>query len=296
MLITEKRNELSANLDEMSVQELVHVINNEQQIPAAAVKKVATHIAQAVILIEKGLKNGGRLFYVGAGTSGRLGVLDASECPPTFCTPPSMVQGIIAGGEKALTTAVEAAEDNREAGFTALKNCNLTKNDVVVGISCSGRASYVTGALEAAREASAATIMHSCVENDTARKLADVAIITIVGPEVLTGSTRMKGGTATKMVLNILSTAAMVRLGKVYDNLMVDVKPSNQKLRERAAKMVVTLTGLSLNDSSDLLDKSHWKVKTAVVMHFCSIPCEEAETLLEKEKGKLRAVISKYKV
>ena len=294
MILTEERNKQTSNLDKMSVEELVEVINNEQHIPAAAVKHAAPEIAQAVSLIEEGLLNGGRLFYVGAGTSGRLGVLDASECPPTFCTPPSMVQGIIAGGETALRNAVEAAEDNRDKGYETLKGFNLTKSDIVVGISCSGKAAYVAGALEAAREASATTIMHSCVPNDVADKLADVSIITIVGPEVVTGSTRMKGGTVTKMVLNILSTAAMIRLGKVYDNLMVDVKPSNKKLKERAARILGSLTCLPQEQCPPLLKKAQWSVKTAVVMELCSVSSERAGQLLAEGNGRLRYVIDKY--
>lgn len=293
IILTEERNEKSSNLDQMTVEELVEVINNEQHIPADAVKKAAPQIARAVALIEKGLSNGGRLFYVGAGTSGRLGVLDASECPPTFCTPPEMVQGIIAGGETALRNAVEAAEDNRERGYETLKACHLNEFDIVVGISCSGKAAYVEGALEAAREASAATVMHSCVPNDVAEKLADVSIITIVGPEVLTGSTRLKGGTVTKMVLNILSTAAMIRLGKVYDNLMVDVKPSNKKLRERAVSIIKGITSLPEDLCTDLLEKAGWSVKTAIAMELCSVSCEKALEFLAEENGRLRAVIDK---
>lgn len=294
IVLTEERNQKTSNLDQMTVEELVEVINVEQHIPAAAVKKAAPQIVQAVTLIEKGLSNGGRLFYVGAGTSGRLGVLDASECPPTFCTPSQMVQGIIAGGDTALRNAVEAAEDNREQGYETLKACSLNEFDVVVGISCSGKAAYVAGALEAAREAKAVTVMHSCVPNDVAEKLADVSIITIVGPEVITGSTRMKGGTVTKMVLNILSTAAMIRLGKVYDNLMVDVKPSNKKLKERAIRILRSITSSPEELCRELLVQSQWSVKTSIVMDLCGVTCEKALQMLSEERGRLRDVIDKY--
>ena len=291
LITTETRNTHTFNLDLKSAEELVQIINDEQHIPAQAVKAASPQITEAITLIEKGLLNGGRLFYAGAGTSGRLGVLDASECPPTFCTPPELVQGIIAGGDKALREAVESAEDNEDTGYSTFKSLSLTPWDSVVGISCSGRARYVAGALKAAREAGSATIMHSCVDNEVAREFADVRIITNVGPEVITGSTRMKGGTATKMVLNILSTAVMIRLGKVYDNLMVDVKPSNRKLRERAVRMVSQITDLDDSASKLLLEKAHWHVKSAVVMFRRNSSWEEAQNLLEDAQGHLRKVI-----
>jgi len=263
-LTTEKRNSASANIDKVSTLEMVKIINDEDKKVAAAVEKVLPQIARAVDLIAEKISNGGRLFYIGAGTSGRLGVLDASECPPTFGVESELVQGIIAGGNYALTNAVEGAEDNKNLAVENLRERNFTAKDILVGIAASGRTPYVIAAVEYAKKFGAATLGVSCVENSALAKIVDIEITPVTGAEVVTGSTRMKAGTATKMVLNMLTTGAMIRLGKVYGNLMVDVRATNEKLRDRAKRIVIAATGCDEVTAVETLNKFDGRAKSAI--------------------------------
>ena len=263
-LTTEQRNSATANIDKCTTLEMVRLINDEDKKVAAAVEKVLPAIAAAVDLIAEKLKSGGRLFYIGAGTSGRLGVLDASECPPTFGVNADMVQGIIAGGNVALTCAVEGAEDDVNLAAIDLEEKDFTAADILVGIAASGRTPYVIGGIEYAKKISASTVGISCVENSVLAKIVDIAITPITGAEVITGSTRMKAGTATKMVLNMLTTGAMIRLGKVYGNLMVDVHATNDKLRDRAKRIVIAATGCTEQQAVDALKKFNGSAKAAI--------------------------------
>ena len=263
-LTTEQRNSATANIDKCTTLEMVRLINDEDKKVAAAVEKVLPAIAAAVDLIAEKLKSGGRLFYIGAGTSGRLGVLDASECPPTFGVNADMVQGIIAGGNVALTCAVEGAEDDVNLAAIDLEEKDFTAADILVGIAASGRTPYVIGGIEYAKKISASTVGISCVENSVLAKIVDIAITPITGAEVITGSTRMKAGTATKMVLNMLTTGAMIRLGKVYGNLMVDVHATNDKLRDRAKRIVIAATGCTEQQAVDALKKFNGSAKSAI--------------------------------
>lgn len=263
-LTTEKRNPASANIDKCSTLEMLKIINDEDKKIAYAVEKVLPNVAKAVELIAEKLSNGGRLFYIGAGTSGRLGVLDASECPPTFGTNPEKIQGIIAGGNRALTNAVEGAEDDREKVISDLNEKNFSSADVLVGIAASGRTPYVLGGIEYAKKISAPTVGISCVENSALAKISDIEISPITGAEVITGSTRMKAGTATKMILNMLTTGAMIKLGKVYGNLMVDVQATNEKLKDRAKRIVMVATNCSENVAVNALEKTGGNVKEAI--------------------------------
>lgn len=285
-ILTEQRNPATMDLDRMSALEIVTVMNAEDAKVARAVEDVLPQIARAVELIVQRLADGGRLLYVGAGTSGRLGVLDASECVPTFSVPPTMVQGLIAGGKQALTTSVEEAEDDREAGARAVREeARATSRDVVVGIAASGRTPYVVGALQAARSVGAVAVALACTTGSPLAQAADVAIELLVGPEVLTGSTRLKAGTAQKMALNMLSTAAMIRLGKAYQNLMVDLKATNSKLRARARWIVRTVTGCSEEEAGRLLSGTGYRVKPALVMAVAAVNRQEAERRLEVARG-----------
>src|SRR5262245_13564450 len=261
-LLTEARNPASMNLDELTPLELVRLMNAEDANVIPALAAEAEKIARAVELIAERLRRGGRLVYVGAGTSGRLGVLDASECPPTFRTPPGLVIGVIAGGLPALTTAVEGAEDHPEFGERDLRAVNLSAADVLVGIATSGRTPYVVGALQYARSIGACAIGVACVPDSELQPHAELMINPLEGPEVLKGSTRLKAGTATKLVLNMLSTGAMVRLGKTHGNLMVDLRATNSKLRARANRIVRHFTGLSRTTADELLKSCDWEVKT----------------------------------
>ena len=243
---------------------MLQVINEEDKKVAQAVEAELPHIAAAVDLITTKLKAGGRMFYVGAGTSGRLGVLDASECPPTFGVSPHMIQGLIAGGPKALISSIEGAEDNKNRAISDLQERSLTSNDILVGIAASGRTPYVVSALEYANSIHAATVAISCVENSQIASIANIAITPITGAEVITGSTRLKAGTATKFVLNMLTTAAMIKLGKVYSNLMVDVQATNEKLRARAVGIVIEATGCDENAAVEALKSSNGSAKAAV--------------------------------
>lgn len=263
-LTTERANPATANIDRCSTLEMVRLINDEDKKVAAAVEKVLPELARAVDLIAQKIQSGGRLFYIGAGTSGRLGVLDASECPPTFGVDADLVQGIIAGGNFALTNAVEGAEDNPAAAATDLDAKNFSAGDVLVGIAASGRTPYVLGAIAHAKKIGAATIGVSCVENSALAQIVDIAVTPVTGPEVITGSTRLKAGTATKLVLNTLTTGAMIRLGKVYGNLMVDVRATNDKLRDRARRIVIAATGCTESQAADALEICHGHAKAAI--------------------------------
>ena len=264
-LTTEQRNSATLNIDKCTTLEMVRLINEEDKKVAAAVEKILPEIAAAVDIIADKLKSGGRLFYIGAGTSGRLGVLDASECPPTFGVNADMVQGMIAGGNIALTCAVEGAEDDKSAAIDDLSRKDFSAADVLVGIAASGRTPYVLGGIEYAKKISASTIGISCVENSVLAKIVDIAITPITGAEVITGSTRMKAGTATKMVLNMLTTGAMIRLGKVCGNLMVDVHATNDKLRDRAKRIVIAATGCTEEQAVAALKKFNGSAKAAVL-------------------------------
>ena len=263
-LTTEQRNAASANIDKVSTLEMVKIINDEDKKVAAAVEKVLPQIARAIEIIAEKISGGGRLFYIGAGTSGRLGVLDASECPPTFGVNSEMVQGIIAGGNYALTNAVEGAEDDKNLSIENLREKNFNSADVLVGIAASGRTPYVISAIEYAKKIGAVTCGVSCVENSALAKIVDIDITPVTGAEVITGSTRMKAGTATKMVLNMLTTGAMIKLGKVYGNLMVDVHATNEKLRDRAKRIVMAATGCDEVTAVELLKKFNGSAKSAI--------------------------------
>lgn len=290
-LLTEQNNPNSQNLDELSTLEMVDVFNREDQKTVDAIAQARTHLAQAINLAAASMREGGRLFYVGAGTSGRLGVLDAAECPPTFCTPPEMVQGILAGGAAALLRSSEALEDEAEGGKEAILDHKVTTRDVVVGITAGGTTPYVHGALQAAQQRGAGTIFIACVPASQVPVDADVDIRLIVGPEILAGSTRLKSGTVTKMALNILSTGVMVKLGKVYGNRMVDVAVTNTKLRDRAIRILCDLTDLDRKAAGQLLDKSDLQVKVALVMQLSGLEKVDAEAALAAQDGNLRAAL-----
>jgi N-acetylmuramic acid 6-phosphate etherase len=290
-LTTEGRNPGSASLDTLSTVELLTLINNEDRTVPAAVAAALPEIARAVELIVAAFKAGGRLIYVGAGTSGRLGVLDASEAPPTFGVDAGLIQAVIAGGKEAVFQAVENCEDDRERGGAELAAVQVGAKDVVVGIAASGRTPYVSGALLAARRAGAKTIALVCNEDSDLGKLADLCITVVVGPEVLTGSTRMKAGTAQKLVLNMLSTGAMIKMGKVYQNLMVDLQPSNLKLVERAIGIITTITGVDSGAARRLLQESGYDVKSAIVMAEGNLSTSEATALLDSCQGWVREAI-----
>jgi len=290
-LSTEGRNPQTTDLDEMSPLEIVSVMNQEDQKVPAAIKTELPQIATAAEKISQSFKKGGRLFYIGAGTSGRLGVLDAAECVPTFGTEPEMVQGLIAGGGKAMTLAVEGAEDDVELGASDLKDRDLTENDVVVGIAASGRTPYVVGALDYAKSVGADTIALSCNQDSIISQHAETKIEVVVGPEVLSGSTRLKSGTAQKMVLNMLSTAAMVGVGKTYGNLMVDVKPTNKKLVQRSINIIVEVTGVKADIAQATLEEANYSVKDAIVMISNKMDQAAAEQKLTESGGFVRQAI-----
>ena len=290
-LTTEARNPRTVGLDHLNALELVKLINSEDEKVAKAVAQVAEPIAMAIDVIAERLSSGGRLVYVGAGTSGRLGVLDAVECPPTFNTDPELVVGLIAGGPEGLVRAVEGAEDSRDAGRSDLLGISLDAGDVVVGIAASGRTPYVIGALDYARQTGAFAIGFSCNEQAELISHADLNIIPLVGPEVLSGSTRLKAGTATKMVLNMLTTGAMVRMGKTYSNLMVDLRATNVKLIERAVRIVKALTGCSTTDARELLRECGEEVKTAIVKYKLGLTPQEARARLAAVSGHLRQAL-----
>lgn len=290
-LTTEARNPDSENLDELDTIELVQLINHEDAKVSVAVAEQASSIAQAIDLIVDRLRDGGRLIYIGAGTSGRLGVLDAAECPPTFKSDPGQVIGLIAGGPAALQHAVEGAEDSPEGGASDLENIELTAADVVVGIAASGNTPYVIGALDHARSVGAGTVGFSCNRDTGVLASAEIGIAVVVGPEILSGSTRMKAGTATKMVLNMLTTGAMVRLGKTYGNLMVDLQATNKKLEDRSIRIVTLLTDLSSAAAGELLASCNGELKTAIVCSQLGIAPDEARARIDASHGVLRAAL-----
>jgi len=289
--ITEKRNRASEKIDQLSTQQIVDLINAEDALVPKAVARQRRQIASAIDLIVERFQRGGRLFYVGAGTSGRLGVLDASECPPTFGVPPSLVQGIIAGGRRALVRAVEGAEDHPEDGAESIKKRRVRAGDVVVGLAACGMTPFVHGALKQARLIGAATIFVTCAPEAVRHIPAGIIINPVVGPEVVTGSTRMKAGTATKLVLNMLTTGAMIRLGKVYGNLMVDLKATNEKLRDRSLRIVMEMTKLSRPRAARLLARAQGKVKAAIVMHSRKTDLAGALRILDECNHFLRKAI-----
>ncbi|HCV66418.1 MULTISPECIES: N-acetylmuramic acid 6-phosphate etherase [Serratia] len=292
-LVSETRNPATMGLDEMSTLEMVSCFNREDRKVPEAIEKVLPAIAQAVDLAAAALRAGGRLIYLGAGTSGRLGVLDASECPPTFGVPHGMVIGLIAGGPGALLKAVEGAEDDAALGEADLVALDLTATDMVVGLAASGRTPYVIGALRYARQLGCATAAISCNPDSPIAHEAQVAISPVVGPEALTGSTRLKSGTAQKLVLNMLSTGAMVKLGKVYENLMVDVKATNVKLVDRACRIVVEATGAERSQAEAALTQTGFEVKPAILMILAGIDAEEAQQRLQQHDGYLRAALTR---
>jgi len=291
-LVSETRNPDTFDLDNLSTLEMVSKFNQQDATVAAAVALTLPQVAMAVDAAAAALTAGGRLIYMGAGTSGRLGVLDASECPPTFGVAHGVIVGLIAGGPGALLKAVEGAEDNEQLGISDLQALNLTVNDMVVGIAASGRTPYVIGALRYARQFGCRTAAISCNPGSPIAHEAEIAISPVVGPEALTGSTRLKSGTAQKLVLNMLSTGAMVKIGKVYQNLMVDMQATNIKLVDRARRMVCEATGCDAEQAETALLQVHYEVKTAILMILADLPAEQAKQRLTQHKGFLRAALS----
>ena len=291
-LSTESRNPKTINLDTFSSLEITTIMNDEDATLAAAVKPALPKIAQAADWAAKAFNKNGRLFYIGAGTSGRLGVLDASECPPTFGVPPTMVIGLIAGGDTALRNPVENAEDDEQAGQTDLAAHNLNSNDVVVGIAASGSTPYVIGGFKYANQLGCNTVSISCNKGSAMAQVAKLAIEVVPGPEILTGSTRLKSGTVQKMILNMISTAAMVRIGKTYENLMVDVLQSNKKLNIRAENIVMEVTDVSREEARTAIDEAGGNVKIAITMLLTQNDKAAAEALLEQASGHVRKALS----
>lgn len=287
-LATERRNEKTMRLDDMSVEDMLTVMNAEDQTVAAVIQQEIPVIKQVVDRVIQSFQAGGRLIYIGAGTSGRLGVLDAAECVPTFGVSPDMVVGLIAGGERALIKAVEGAEDSKTLAVEDLQTLQLTANDTVIGIAASGRTPYVIGGLDYAREVGATTAALSCNKQAVISEHADFRIEVETGPEVLTGSTRLKAGTAQKLVLNMISTAAMIGVGKVYQNLMVDVQSTNEKLEIRAKRMIVEATGVELETAARYFTSANGHVKTAIVMILADVSYTEAVERLQRAHGFVR--------
>lgn len=291
-LSTEQRNPASMDIDARTTEEICRIINSEDKKVPLAVEEEVPYIAQAVDIIVEAIKNGGRLLYFGAGTSGRLGVVDASECPPTFGTPFGMIEGYIAGGKEAMFRAQEGAEDFEENGAADVMHAKVTSKDVVCGIAASRRTPYVIGAVKKAKALGAKTLYVTATPRDTFNiEDVDVPICAHVGPEVVMGSTRMKSGTAQKLVLNMLTTASMIRLGKVYENMMIDLQMTNKKLVERSKRIVMTITGLSYEEASEYLQKAGGHVKTALVMIRANVTAEEAKERLVKTEGFVRQAI-----
>ncbi|MEM9136806.1 MAG: N-acetylmuramic acid 6-phosphate etherase [Cyanobacteria bacterium P01_F01_bin.42] len=291
-LLTEQNNPNSQNLDQLTPLELVDLFNQEDQNLIRAIAGARTQLAAAIEKTAASLRQGGRLFYVGAGTSGRLGVLDAAECPPTFCSPPSMVQAVLAGGNAALVRSSEAMEDRQEDGAAAMAEHQIGERDVIVGITAGGTTPYVHGAIAEANQRQATTVFIACVPQDQFSIEVDVDIRLLVGPEILAGSTRLKAGSVTKLALNILSTGAMVQLGKVYGNRMVDVSVTNSKLLDRSLRIICDLTDLSREEAASLLDRSHSQVKTALMMHWSSLDFKSSTGCLERNGGNLRQALA----
>ena len=290
-LTTEQRNPATKHIDQLPTLEMVTLINKEDQGVALAVEKILPQIAAAIDLITEKLQRGGRLFYLGAGTSGRLGILDAVECPPTYGTEPELVQGLIAGGASAIFRAKEGAEDDPELGRADLQEAGFTAKDVLVGLAASGRTPYVKGALSYAREIGAAAIALACTEEAEIAKLADIALLPVTGPEVVTGSTRLKAGTAQKMVLNMLSTGTMVKLGKVYGNLMVDVKATNAKLSERALRIVMAAAGCQRKAAEAALMRAGGQAKLAILIALTGCTPAEGRPRLGMSQGRLASAL-----
>lgn len=290
-LPTEQRNEATAQIDQLSTLDMVRLINQEDHKVAEAVHAVLPQIAEAIDRIVPALASGGRLIYCGCGTSGRLGILDAVECPPTYSVSPELVQGIIAGGMGAIFKAVEGAEDDPELGRRDLKQLQFGSGDILVGIAASGRTPYVLGAMAYAKEQGAAVIAVTCAPGSPIDRAADIGIAPTPGAEVITGSTRMKSGTAQKMVLNMLSTGSMVKLGKVYGNLMVDVKPSNEKLRRRCVNIVCQATGADSTAAEETLKNCGWRCKAAIVMLLCGLDADAADAALLRARGRVREAL-----
>ncbi|MFR0019255.1 MAG: N-acetylmuramic acid 6-phosphate etherase [Paraclostridium sp.] len=284
-LTTESRNQNTLNIDKVSTLEMVKMINEEDKKVANAIEIELPQIAEAIDGIVERMQKGGRLIYIGAGTSGRLGILDASECPPTYGVSEELVQGLIAGGQEAIFRAKEGAEDSKELAVLDLKDRSLNRNDTVVGIAASGRTPYVIGGLEYANEIGALTISVTCNADSQVAKEAKIAISPVVGAEVVTGSTRLKSGTAQKLVLNMLSTGSMIKMGKVYGNLMVDVKATNEKLVERSKKIVCEATGVSFKEAENILNETEFDVKLSIFMILSNLEKEKAKVILEKNNG-----------
>jgi N-acetylmuramic acid 6-phosphate etherase len=291
-LLTEQRNPASAEIDTLPTEEVLRIVNAEDHQVADAVEREIPAIARAVDAIVEAFQRGGRLFYIGAGTSGRLGVLDASECPPTFSVPPEMVQGIIAGGPAALSRATEATEDDPAIGARDLTERGFTARDVLVGIAASGRTPYVLGAVAEARRLGAVTVGIGCTPDSELARAAAMAITPLVGPEVIAGSTRMKAGTAQKLVLNMLTTGAFIRMGYVYGNLMVNVQPKNAKLADRARRIVAQAAGITYERAGELLDAAGNSVRVAVVMGKTGAVRVEAERRLAAAGGSISRVLN----
>jgi len=290
-LITEQRNPNSMHVDSLSALEIVQLMNEEDKQVPLAIEKCLPQIAQAVECIVAAFQQGGRLIYIGAGTSGRLGVLDASECPPTFGVSPEMVKGIIAGGERALRHPIEGAEDSKAQAVVDLQTIQFSSKDVLVGIAASGRTPYVIGALEYAKSLGSVTVSIASNPNSAMANIVDIAIDTVVGPEVLTGSSRLKSGTAQKLVLNMLTTASMILMGKCYQNLMVDVQASNEKLKARAIRIVMQATDCDKALAEETLKQADQNAKLAIMMILSGLDRAQAEALLEKHQGKLQLAL-----
>ena len=294
-LTTESRNKNSLNIDSVSTLEMVKIINSEDKKVALAVEEELPKIAEAIDGIVEGIHKGGRLIYIGAGTSGRLGVLDASECPPTYGVSDQLVQGIIAGGKEAMFKAKEGAEDSKELAIEDLKALSLSDNDTVVGLAASGRTPYVIGGLEFANEVGALTLSITCNADSEVAKASKISIAPVVGAEVVTGSTRLKSGTAQKLVLNMLSTGAMIKLGKVYGNLMVDVKATNEKLVERAKRIVCEATGIEREEAEPILEETGFDVKLAIFMILSQLNKKDAKKILDENKGYIAEALKEVK-
>ncbi len=292
-LTTESRNPNTYQLDQMTPLEIATVMNQEDRKVIDAVHDVLPEVATAITWTREALENGGRLIYIGAGTSGRLGVLDSVECPPTFGVPPEMVIGLIAGGEKAFVKAVEGAEDSEELAVEELKHIRLCQKDILVGLAASGRTPYVIGGLKYAKTLGCRTVAIACNRGSLIGREAELSIEPVVGPEILTGSTRLKSGTAQKLVLNMISTGAMIGIGKVYENLMVDVMQTNEKLRVRASNIVMEATGCDSDRAKELLEAADGSAKTAILMELAQCSAEEAREQLRKSHGHIRDCVNK---
>lgn len=294
-LTTESRNQNTLDIDKVSTLEMVKKINDEDKKVALAVEEELPKIAEAIDGIVNRMHKGGRLIYIGAGTSGRLGILDASECPPTYGVSEELVQGLIAGGKEAIFRAKEGAEDSKELAVEDLKNKSLNENDIVVGLAASGRTPYVIGGLEYGNEIGALTVSITCNANSEVAKAAKISIAPVVGPEVVTGSTRLKSGTAQKLVLNMLSTGTMIKLGKVYGNLMVDVRATNEKLVERAKRIVCEATGITREESEKILEETNFDVKLSIFMILSKLNKDEAKKVLDENKGYIAEALKSIK-